>query len=290
MDSRLHFSIEELGISEFPSDDDDYLALLFALIDYQVLRSLGERVSLDVIKEYVPYRLTTHFLRFGIPSNDTILQKLYNLVYNEITYPLFLKHFYNDPTIPDIYHTRAVVEQNSKNYATSESRIAYNYVNNAMNWIQAQGLNNKIDTHSYLNEIKQNPTANRYQLIKKTAYYPIEETSPPYMNFDNLYTNTFQYIDTVSEFESVVFLNALFGSYYETKVYKTKTWIWSGKKHTRHRGMHGETVPVNEPFVVINEMTGEAALLMYPRDYARDSSGANTVNCGCGIKYNTELI
>ena len=90
----------------------------------------------------------------------------------------------------------------------------------------------------------------------------------------------------VAEYEAVTYANARAVILGKNEIYKTKTWVWSHKAHTRHSNMSGNTVPVNDPFYVVNEKTGEACNLMFPRDYARDLSGANTVNCGCSVKYN----
>lgn len=70
------------------------------------------------------------------------------------------------------------------------------------------------------------------------------------------------------------------------QLYTTKRWLWSNLEHTRHMGMDGTVVPIDEYFVVINDITGEEELLMYPRD--ENGSPANTYNCGCEISYGNE--
>jgi uncharacterized protein with gpF-like domain len=54
-----------------------------------------------------------------------------------------------------------------------------------------------------------------------------------------------------------------------------KRWLHSGKRRPRpdHAAAHGQTVPVNDPFVIAGEP------LMYPRD--PEASAGNTINCGC---------
>jgi hypothetical protein len=112
------------------------------------------------------------------------------------------------------------------------------------------------------------------------------------MDMNYIVNNIKGYVDKTSEFESVIYANANTLHQVGERAYGEKVWLWSGKKRTRHRGMDGVTVPVNDPFIVTNEMTGETCELMYPRDYARDPSGANTVNCGCDVIYpeNKELL
>ena len=72
------------------------------------------------------------------------------------------------------------------------------------------------------------------------------------------------------------------------KLYTTKTWIWSGAEKTRHSGMDDTTIPINEKFVVINEVTGDVDYLMYPCD--ESGSPSNTYNCLCEITYGNEFI
>lgn len=65
-----------------------------------------------------------------------------------------------------------------------------------------------------------------------------------------------------------------------------KTWIWSNLEKTRHAGMDGETVPIDELFLVVNDVTGEADSLRFPRDIENDSNGcSNICNCGCDVEY-----
>lgn len=280
------FTINDLGVEAIPKDDGGLLDFLYSLIDFQILYYLGDSVDLDMIKDVLPYSLTANFLRFGIPSDDTILQKLYNYVYYEIVYPLFLKNYITDPNIPNDYNTRSVVTQSSKSYAVNESKIFLNLLKNSFDYVTSISSNANIDSNQYLRTINENPTISRYQAIKKTLnkgelpYF----SKIPNMNFKQYIQNSIAYVDTAGEFESVIYANAINGIW-KPKPYGVKTWVWSGKKKTRHRGMEGVTVNVNDPFTVVNEMTGETAQLMFPRDYARDITGANTVNCGCDVLF-----
>lgn len=280
------FTINDLGVPAVPKEDGALVDFLYSLMDFQILYLLGDDINLEYVREKVPYYLTVNFLKYGVPADDTILQKLYNYVYYEIVYPLFLKNYYADPHIPNDYTTRSVVTQSSKIYSDSERNIFFNLLKNGFDYITSISSYTKIDSLMYLSLINENPTISRYQAIKQTM---LNESLPyfnkvPNMNFKEYVTNSINYIDTASEFESIVYANAINGTW-KPRPYSRKTWIWSGKKKTRHRGMDGVTVNVNDPFIVTNEMTGETAQLMFPRDYARDTTGANTVNCGCDILY-----
>lgn len=60
-----------------------------------------------------------------------------------------------------------------------------------------------------------------------------------------------------------------------------KQWLKSGKLHPRlnHNIAHGQTVPVNEPFLIPAKVGGNAIRMMYPHDPAAPAS--ETINCGC---------
>ena len=71
------------------------------------------------------------------------------------------------------------------------------------------------------------------------------------------------------------------------KVNTSKTWIWSTLDKTRHEGMDGETVPLTEPFEVINEVTGDVDYLRFPGDVENDHNNcSNICNCQCSYEIN----
>lgn len=72
------------------------------------------------------------------------------------------------------------------------------------------------------------------------------------------------------------------------QLYTTKTWVWSGADNTRHSGMDDTTIPIDEAFVVVNEVTGDIDYLMYPCD--DNGSPSNTYNCLCELIYGNEYI
>ena len=71
------------------------------------------------------------------------------------------------------------------------------------------------------------------------------------------------------------------------RVNVTKTWIWSQLERTRHSEMDGETVDLNEPFEVVNEVNGDVDYLMFPSDVSRDHNNcSNICNCQCTYEIN----
>ena len=268
----------------YDNSNQGLLQFLYGLIDYQILRELGTHTNLGFIRDNVPFSMTNQFVRTGVPSDKTLHKLLYDYVYNEITYPIFLSNFTNDPFIPNNYYTRSVVEQNSRAYADNESNLLFNYLRDALIFIQTAGLSAVIDTDEYIKGVNDDPLISRKDLILLALTHgELPSVRRPVMDMNYIVNNIKGYVDKTSEFESVIYANANTLHRVGERAYGEKVWLWSGKKRTRHRGMDGVTVPVNDPFIVTNEMTGETCELMYPKDYARDPSGANTVSSGCDV-------
>lgn len=63
-----------------------------------------------------------------------------------------------------------------------------------------------------------------------------------------------------------------------------KKWIWTGiGETTRHQSNDGQVVPIDEPFIIVNDATGEVDEMMYPLDPTVYSS--NTFICYCEVDY-----
>ena len=68
---------------------------------------------------------------------------------------------------------------------------------------------------------------------------------------------------------------------------QTKTWIWSTLEKTRHSGLDGETIPINDLFTVVNEQNGDTDYLLFPGDVENDHNNcSNICNCGCSYEIN----
>lgn len=67
----------------------------------------------------------------------------------------------------------------------------------------------------------------------------------------------------------------------EAGVPLNKKWIKSGKQHPRlgHNLAHGQTVPVDQPFLIPSSTGGSATRMMHPHDPAAPAK--ETINCGC---------
>lgn len=207
-------------------------------------------------------------------------------------YPIFVKTMASDVYVEPDYQTNMVVSKNSKEYAQSEASWIQEYLNNCVSFVKELSQYISIDPSVYISIITKNPSTSRYTPIKNsiTSGEIPKDISKPLIDMDGAVNNTQQYIAKTSEFESVMLANSLISSRLNKPPYVSKMWLYSGKKNTRHLGMNGIVVPVDEPFEVVNDRTGETSFLMYPKDYANDPTGANTVNCGCDIVYLTQKL
>lgn len=65
----------------------------------------------------------------------------------------------------------------------------------------------------------------------------------------------------------------------------TKTWqtTLDGRERPSHNALHGQTVPIDEPFT-----SPSGAQLMFPGDTSLGAGAAEVVNCRCAVVYNFE--
>lgn len=67
---------------------------------------------------------------------------------------------------------------------------------------------------------------------------------------------------------------------------KYKIWHYTPQPNTRHSGMDGQKVLLDEKFIVTNERTGDTEYMDYPGDPAGTPS--NTANCMCYISFSNK--
>ncbi len=276
------FLYESMVEHSYKPDHKPLLILLFAMFDAHVLTELGDEVSSKSLSKLD--KNTQYFYRNGLPRNDTIQQTMYNNIYYKMAHPWYKIHF-GDPFIPNDYETRSVIDQHSKAHSIEEANYAFRYLMRCMDYVSEQNVT--LDSDKYIKEITKNHEKRRSTPISNNIKNG--ELSggkqKPLLDLDLHIKDSFTYLHNVSEFEAKVYANSRAFILGHKEPYSHKTWIWSRKQKTRHSFMEGQTVPINEPFQVVNERTGEMSNLMFPRDYARDSSGANTINCGCDVHY-----
>lgn len=259
------------------------------MLDGHIIDQLGDIHSYESLNDTIHNVILLNILRNGHPRKDTIQQTLFNYNFFEITYPTYRNIVLNNPYLHNNYYSRNYIERIAQRYAMNEATLQYKYLNQCMNFISSQEFGTQLNTKQYIKLINQNPTGNRYSMIQETLTNGNIEryhNHLPRMDMELLTTDTARYLKNAAKYDVVTYVNENASMMGITPPYQTKTWIWSGKRHTRHRLMEGVTIPIDEPFQVTNERTGEMCELRYPRDYARDTSGSNTVNCGCEVVYN----
>lgn len=276
------FLYESMVEHTFKPDHKPLLIFLLSMMDSHILTEVADDVSQEDVAKLG--KTTESFYVNGLPRNETIQQILYNHYFHDIARPWYNVN-YHDPYIPLDFETRAVIENGAKLHALNESVIAYDYFNKCKEYVADQNI--RIDGKEYVKEVAKNPVQRRITPISNTIKSGNlqGDNKKPHIDLDLHVKDSFVYLHNLSEFEAKVYANSRSNILGHDEPYSHKTWIWSRKQRTRHSFMEGQTVRINEPFQVVNERTGEMSNLMFPRDYARDGSGANTINCGCDVSY-----
>lgn len=144
-----------------------------------------------------------------------------------------------------------------------------------------------IDKYNSLSK-KLSPTVSRQSILERCVtngkMYNGRELS--YRQLSNLSKDLEQYKQTLIQDQLWTDANkeALANNLDPVKTHKV--WVWSELEHTRHAGMEGQTVEMEEMFEVVNDVTGDTDQLRFPRDVENDSNGcSNICNCGCDVDY-----
>ena len=278
-----YFLYESMVEHSFKPDYKPLAALLVALFDGYVLNELADDVTEKDLSKL--NKDTQRAYHDGLPRDETLQQLLYNNYYFSIARPHYNSNFIHDPYVPNDYETRAIIDKNSKQHAINEAGLAFDYFDKSRKYVSEQDV--KINASDYVKEIKQNPQKRRSAAISSAT--KSGELSggnkQPLLDLDLHIKDSFVYLHNVSEFEAKVYANSRYGILGQKEPYSHKTWVWSRHQNTRHSFMDGQTVRINEPFQVLNERNGEMSNLMFPRDYARDGTGSNTINCYCEVEY-----
>lgn len=104
----------------------------------------------------------------------------------------------------------------------------------------------------------------------------------PYRDLDFVSENLLRQNRMSSEYSMFEEENRLAEEQGEDTPHETKTWVWTGLGlTTRHESNDGQTVPFNEPFLIVNDATGEEDEMMYPCD--ESASPGNSYVCYCEL-------
>lgn len=188
----------------------------------------------------------------------------------------FEKNYMVEPSVNNKLRTDRMVNNVLKGYEEKIGLITSN----------AFVLANDLSVNSKLyNELRSGGSSIIESLsIASNGKYNVNFSPVSEKLFENSINNYQKQIEAKADFEYNSSLTDNNGDI----LYTMKTWIWSGLENTRHMGMDSTTIPIDEAFVVINEVTGDEDFMMYPRDDS--GSPSNTYNCECEVTYGNEFI
>lgn len=151
------------------------------------------------------------------------------------------------------------------------------YVERTLN--QAQ-----IDIEKYNKLIKDLPsTVSRKEILERCLeegkMYTGRDLS--YKELNNLARDLENYKQDRVDYDEAIAINKEAISNGLPPVYTHKVWVWSQLENTRHSGMDGTVVELEEKFVVYNEVSGNIDHLDFPNDVENYSNIDNIINCQC---------
>lgn len=200
------------------------------------------------------------------------------------------KHLFNLNLIPLSEYFRQISRSNPLsvdellNLKNEKFRTAENITKeqNKLFFANFNNVGELVNTHEinkpeYRKILKETPNINRGELLRMASDQGINQDlltnvwsiRDPELLSRNLYREAQMKTDN-----QAAFMNPNIQS---------KMWIWSEAENTRHSNMDGDTVPFDDKFEVVNEVTGEVDYMLYPHD--PEGSAGNVVNCLCDIAY-----
>lgn len=146
----------------------------------------------------------------------------------------------------------------------------------------------EVNITQYERMAAQFPSADRLKVVEKCMERGEnwKGHTYSYRELDNMNRGMTRYIDnrTLQDKYELQYDQAIENG--EEPPRQEKSWIWSHLEKTRHSGMDGETVPIKDPFTVINELNGDTDELMFPGDFNNDTNNcSNICNCQCEVMY-----
>jgi hypothetical protein len=175
---------------------------------------------------------------------------------------------------------RIAADNTTKIIATKETeRVLKN-----LEYVERTLQQAKIDISKYNQIIKElSPTVSRKEILEQCLeegkMYTGRDLS--YKQMNNLAKDLERYKAYKVDYDAAISINREAIANGLPPVYTHKRWIWSELEKTRHRGMEGVTVELEEKFTVVNEVTGDIDYLLFPGDVENYSNPGQIINCGC---------
>lgn len=205
--------------------------------------------------------------------NDKI--KKYLLSMTPLIVMTFEKNYNVNYSVTNKLNTDRIVNNNINSL---ESKM--NEINNNIN-IKLEEL--KIDNKSY-NRLRDSG----YNITQSLSISNLSNNSNFAVLSENLYLSALENLISQIEASSDFEYNRILTDGDGNILYTMKKWLWSHYDNTRHSGMDNIIVPIDEPFIVVNDITGDEDEMMYPRDAS--GSPSNTYNCQCEMTYGNEIF
>ena len=156
-----------------------------------------------------------------------------------------------------------------------------NYVENVLN-------NNDVNTEDYLNALKHDKSQNRSDVLKAIiAGAVVVSSAYSFRSMEPLVSSMLRQSQMGSQHEYIKEINDNKLNNTGREVYTIKTWIHThGGSTTRHASNHMQKRRLDEPFIVVNDVTLEIDEMQYPSDPA--GSPSNSYICYCECDYGNE--
>ena len=174
-------------------------------------------------------------------------------------------------------------------------RIAKN-----LDYVEAVMKKYDIPSEEYrklVNKQKERSLANRQEILNKVAIQAnellvseginIPSNVFTYRNLETTAQSLIRQSQMTSDFERIQSINSKAVEDGKSEIYTHKVWIHTDAgQTTRHMSNHMQKVGINEPFVVVNDVTLDIDQMMYPCD--PDGGASNSYICYCEVDYTNE--
>lgn len=197
----------------------------------------------------------------------------------------------NSPYVDTSAVQKVLIKNNARNMVSEISKVQVDRINKNLDYIEKAVKDVRIDIKRYNQTAKNFPNVDRVNILQKSVDSGKLWTGKEldYKQLDRMSRSLNKYAENQSELEKWEIANeqAIHDGFEPVKTHKR--WSWSNLENTRHSGMDDTVVPINESFVVVNEVTNDTDYLMFPQDVNNDTNNcSNICNCECSVDYLTK--
>jgi hypothetical protein len=208
-----------------------------------------------------------------------------------VYHPQILKKYqeiYKSNVVITVHTNKVILDEIARGVAKDVSRVASERVVKNLDAVNKILTKAEVDISKYNQMAKSFPKVDRLNIIQKAADKGSnwKGQTYSYKQLDNLNKGITRYVENKSLQDKYELNFEQSEANNKTPIKKEKVWVWSQLENTRHSSMDGQTVDINEPFIVTNELTGAVDELMFPGDFENDENNcSNICNCDCSVLY-----